>query len=137
MFGARAAKAALADLADRVMRGNADLERRETSPADWMIDARTRRLVQELMWLRVGLIRQQSDLSAAVKELNRLAHDAPNRRSRNFANLARLITEAALWREESRGGHFRSDFPERRDDRWRVHSIQEKGKPLTTSPTIV
>jgi L-aspartate oxidase len=137
VFGARAAKAALADLADGVMSGNGDLERRETSPADWMIDARTRRLVQELMWLRVGLIRQQSDLSAAVTELTRLAHDAPNPRSRNFANLARLIAEAALWREESRGGHFRSDFPERLDDRWRVHSMQEKGKPLTTSPTIV
>jgi L-aspartate oxidase len=137
VFGARAAKAALADLVDGVTRGNVDLERRETSPADWMIDARTRRLVQELMWMRVGLIRQRSDLSAALKELTRLAHDAPNLRSRNFANLARLITEAALWREESRGGHFRSDFPERRDDRWRIHSMQEKGKPLTTSPTIV
>jgi L-aspartate oxidase len=137
VFGARAAKAALADVASSLARGSVDLERRETSPADWMIDARTRRLVQELMWMRVGLIRQRSDLSTALKELTRLAHDAPNLRSRNFANLARLITEAALWREESRGGHFRSDFPERRDDRWRVHSMQQKGKPLTTSPTIV
>jgi L-aspartate oxidase len=137
VFGARAANAALADSGRRMVGGSADLQPRETSPADWMIDARTRRLVQELMWQRVGLIRQQPNLSSAVSDLMRLAHDAQNPRTRNFANLARLIAEAALWREESRGGHFRSDFPDRRDDRWRVHSIQEKGKPLTTSPTIV
>jgi succinate dehydrogenase/fumarate reductase flavoprotein subunit len=30
--------------------------------------------------------------------------------------LQNLIAEAALWREESRGGHFRTDFPERDDE---------------------
>lgn len=36
----------------------------------------------------------------------------------NLWQLARLVTESALLREESRGAHFRSDFPERDDSRW-------------------
>lgn len=36
----------------------------------------------------------------------------------NLWQLARLVTESALLREESRGAHYRSDFPEREDSRW-------------------
>ena len=42
---------------------------------------------------------------------------------RNMLDTARLITEAALLRRESRGGHFRSDFP--RDRRkWQGKHIE-------------
>jgi L-aspartate oxidase len=44
--------------------------------------------------------------------------------SRNFVTLAKLVATAALWREESRGGHYRNDFPEQHEE-WRVHSIQK------------
>ncbi|MGI8495585.1 MAG: hypothetical protein ACR2L1_09785, partial [Pyrinomonadaceae bacterium] len=55
--------------------------------------------------------------------------------SRNFVTLARLVTIAALWREESRGGHFRTDFPER-DEKFRVHSIQKTDAEISSSETI-
>ena len=42
----------------------------------------------------------------------------------------KLIATAALWREESRGGHFRSDFPLSDDSRIPVHSAQQIGKPI-------
>lgn len=45
----------------------------------------------------------------------------------NAALTARLIVASALLREESRGGHFRSDFPQPRDD-WRIHSILRNGQ---------
>ena len=77
------------------------------------------------MWQKVGLIRRQSELESALTELNHLANQATNTRTRNFATLARLITEAALWREESRGGHYRADFPKRDDEKWQVHSAQQ------------
>jgi len=44
----------------------------------------------------------------------------------NMLVTARLIGEAALRREESRGVHFRTDFPEKDDENWRVHVICRK-----------
>jgi L-aspartate oxidase len=42
---------------------------------------------------------------------------------RNLVTVARLIAGAALRREESRGGHFRQDFPARDDIHWKIHAV--------------
>jgi L-aspartate oxidase len=47
--------------------------------------------------------------------------------------LTELLVEAALFRRESRGGHFRSDAPGAQPH-WRRHSCQEKGRGIHTSP---
>ena len=47
--------------------------------------------------------------------------------------LAGLLIEAALFRSESRGGHFRRDAPAAQPF-WRVHTVQERGRPLGTAP---
>jgi L-aspartate oxidase len=47
--------------------------------------------------------------------------------------LAELLMEAALFREESRGGHFRTDRPMAQPF-WRCHSVQEMGRALHTAP---
>jgi L-aspartate oxidase len=78
------------------------------------------------MWRSVGLFRTREGLGEAVE---RLAHarssaspaTADAWRERNLLTVARLIAGAALRREESRGGHFRADFPQRDDARWKVH----------------
>jgi len=41
-----------------------------------------------------------------------------------------LMAEAAMWREESRGGHYRKDFPQRDDEHWQVHSAQQLGQAI-------
>jgi L-aspartate oxidase len=82
------------------------------------------------MWRKVGLIRERDDLTTALAEIDELSGQASNTRTRNFVTLARLIATAALWREESRGGHFRSDFPLSDDSRIPVHSAQQIGKPI-------
>jgi L-aspartate oxidase len=70
--------------------------------------------VRRLMWEKVGLVRDEAGLAAAVAELTSLAaaHPQASGEARNLLGVARLLAEAALERRESRGGHYRSDFPE-------------------------
>jgi L-aspartate oxidase len=128
VFGARAGAAALADAPPAPPQ--AEAEPIEFDLADWRLDQRTKARVQELMWGRVGLIRRAADLHSAVEECARLAAENVNERTRNFARLAGLMAAAALWRAESRGGHYREDFPARDDERWRVHSAQQLNRPI-------
>lgn len=128
VFGARAGAATLADA--NPAPGKHEPEPVEFELAQWRLDQRTKSRVQELMWWKVGLIRRAEDLRQAVAELQKLAAENVNERTQNFATLALLMAQAALWREESRGGHFRADFPAPDDARWRVHSAQALHAPL-------
>jgi L-aspartate oxidase len=85
---------------------------------------------------KVGIIRRAEDLRSAIEELTMMAGENVNERTKNFVTLARLMAEAALWREESRGGHFREDFPARDDERWRIHSSQEINQPIRMTKRI-
>jgi L-aspartate oxidase len=74
--------------------------------------------LRSLMWDRVGIIRSGEDLRKAADILASWAgllpqlSDRPSYELHNLVSCARLVTEAALLREESRGAHFRTDFPE-------------------------
>jgi L-aspartate oxidase len=90
--------------------------------------ALSREAVRELMWRSVGLFRTREGLTAAVETLERAPvpsspTTADEWRHRNLVTVARLIARAALRREESRGGHFRADFPERDDVHWKKHIV--------------
>jgi L-aspartate oxidase len=97
--------------------------------------------LRDLMWESVGLVRSRRGLERAVLQLGaglaRLdASTAPAagaRRMRNLIVTAQLMARAALRREESRGGHFREDFPSRDDTRWRMHIFDVKNEARTTS----
>lgn len=72
--------------------------------------------LRKLMSANVGVIRDREGLVSALAEITRLERAAgPASLLRNITTTAKLVTAAALAREESRGGHFRSDFPEARD----------------------
>ena len=75
--------------------------------------------VQRLMWLAVGLIRDAETLAPAVERLR--AWSATS----DLALVGRLVADAALHRTESRGGHFRADFPARDDLHWKIHVSQQ------------
>ena len=87
------------------------------------------------MWERVGILRDRESLKRAISEFEQIASSNLSTSSRNFVTLALLVTRAALWREESRGGHFRTDFPEQHEV-FRLHSIQKKATEIATSPQI-
>lgn len=80
--------------------------------------------VRRLMWERVGIARDAAGLQRALNEFAQIERADLLPTSRNFVTTARLIAEAALWRAESRGGHYRTDYPVRDDKRFLVHSLQ-------------
>jgi L-aspartate oxidase len=84
------------------------------------------------MWRAVGLFRAGPGLAQAIAllddrwaalraERDVAAGDLDFWRQFNLVTVARLIARAAFRRAESRGGHFREDFPTRDDANWRVH----------------
>jgi L-aspartate oxidase len=88
--------------------------------------------VRDLLWRRAGLVRTRDELEVALARLAEwqaavcrardAAPDDPDlRRLENLLTVGFLIAHAALRREESRGGHFRSDFPRRDDLHWQMH----------------
>src|SRR6185436_12678542 len=76
-------------------------------------DAELTARVRRLMWEKVGLVRDEAGLLAAIDELGRLADRSPDAagEARNLLGIARLVAAAALVRHESRGAHFRADVP--------------------------
>ena len=83
--------------------------------------------VRERMWTQVGLIRDRAGLEAAVRAFDAdwrwLAARPPaatvdEARLTSLIMVGGLMSRAALRREESRGGHYRSDFPARNDAEW-------------------
>lgn len=125
VYGCRAAEAAVEGRADRS--GGAP----ETDPGTAtgmkpdIVDFRNS--IKSVMWRSVGIERMRADLVEAGELFDlwsrlvfRVHFNEPaGWELCNMLTTARLITAGALSREESRGVHFRTDFPERDDRRWK------------------
>lgn len=133
VFGARAAQAMLSD--------NLPLVAAETSlPAPQPLSAAAETAAEDAianlqagMWAFAGLLRDEDNLRkgvAALREsarrIDELARSGSSRRLAEGQSLCRVadaILKCALARTESRGAHFRNDFPHRDDARFSLHSI--------------
>src|SRR5436190_8498173 len=99
------------------------------------ISTAVKKRVKRVMWERVGILREKEGLTRAIAEFEQIASSNLSISSRNFVTLALLVAKGALWREESRGGHFRTDFPEQREE-FRAHSIQSANKEIMPADEI-
>jgi L-aspartate oxidase len=128
VFGARAAGAmrAAPDAAElpAASVSQASLPGQASAAAPTAFEAR------DLMWRHVGVVRTQGSLERAVEQLEAWAGavgrhreaagaDPESRRVSSIVVAGYLIARAALRREESRGAHFRTDFPSRDDLHWK------------------
>lgn len=105
-----------------------------------------RERVSEIMNLYAGIIRSETSLTDGLREIDELEHIVDNicskyddskeyyvEASRRLLCVARLIMQPALMRKESRGGHYREDYP-CTDETFAVHSVQRCGEQITTAP---
>ena len=133
VFGARAGSVVVGDAISEV--ANPDPPDWDIgTQADWRIDDGTGREVKKIMWDHVGIVRTRESLSVALSALEVISRRKLNTRSWNFVTLARLIAEAALMREESRGAHYRADFQSRNDECFGGHTLQRRGSPSLIEP---
>jgi len=75
--------------------------------------------LRDIMWTHAGILRDENSLIKGIEELDKLSAEFPRKvcclsRSeyelRNMLTVAKLITECALQRKESRGAHYRTDY---------------------------
>jgi L-aspartate oxidase len=85
--------------------------------------------VHDTMSRYVGIIRDAAGLRAALERLTEIgaAVSQPSSsngyEARNLQQVGTLVIRSALARKESRGGHYRSDFPARDDTRFLKHTL--------------
>ncbi|MEP7002155.1 MAG: FAD-binding protein, partial [bacterium] len=81
--------------------------------------------VREVMWLHAGISRTAKGLRTATLELAEIEERLPLGATEelNLVQTAQRIVEGAMRRKESRGGHYRSDFP-RAKSTWRGRHIE-------------
>lgn len=130
VFGARAAVTMIKEAKEVCHSAGTHAEQRSTtSDAEPFIQT-----VQQLMWSKVGIVRSRQSLTEAIQQLQASARELPpqtsrrNCEARNIHTAALLIARSALARLESRGAHYRTDYPEHDDPKFKKHSlVGEKG----------
>jgi succinate dehydrogenase/fumarate reductase flavoprotein subunit len=148
VFGARAGRAAAAWANGS---GGADrqslLKVLAESPRKWsngaQAGAELMDRLRKIMWEDGGIIREEKGLVRALSAIKEIQAEASRSSSRlmgkalfdlievrSAASVAVIILEAALRRRESRGAHFREDFPDQNDAEWQGHLQVQQGPDL-------
>jgi L-aspartate oxidase len=86
------------------------------SPRNSAMPALSERSLRTMMASHVGVIRDREHLAEAVRSFAALERDAGNIALRNMAATALLVASSAWARRESRGAHYRKDYPAERPE---------------------
>jgi L-aspartate oxidase len=135
-------------VAERVANHLTDLPKQsepliENTPTN-LIDGKVRKDITETTTTGAGAVRNAAGLNKTIDKLSELAKKTTKLSSTqsweatNLLTVSSFLSNAALRREESRGSHWRSDFPERNDSRWlvRIQGKLNEGKLELSEKTI-
>ncbi len=111
-------------------------------PAGSLDEEDLRASLRALLWRMVGIERHGGNLTGALAAVGgweefarRVGPDSVERLTLlDMLSVARRVAEAALLREESRGTHYRRDFPQKDDALWRAHLLHRIGRPVWKEP---
>lgn len=119
---------------------------------EWILISHDQREIQRLMWDYVGIVRSDERLQRAERRINLIRDEIEMfykktkvtpalLELRNLSCVASLIIRSALFRKESRGLHYTTDYPERSDEKWLGNTIlcgdQTYLRPLSASSSCI
>jgi L-aspartate oxidase len=137
VFGARAAKAAIIDTKyDEPSKPAVSIKPSMDNKLNYAL---LKTELQNIMWENVSVVRNERSLSFALEFIDnylpkfyeKMPYDRDSGELKNMFIVSKLMTEAAIARKGSRGGHFRDDYPEKMNDT--RHIVFENAQ---FSPTI-
>jgi L-aspartate oxidase len=136
VYGARAGHGASAAAADsNTLALACPLENPPKVEPDEPLDlADIRNSLKSLLWRTAGVRRERAALADAVETVDawsryvfaRQFDNSDGWELQNMLTVARVLLRAALAREESRGVHLRTDFPQTDDRRWLGHLVYQR-----------
>ena len=118
---------------DETIKSTLDLYTKEDGITEELDIPALKKKLKDIMWDYVGIFRDENSLKTAQEKLEELRKEFPrsykciNREEYEFRNMlqvSELIATSALMRKESRGAHYRTDFPQTNEEC--VHSIITK-----------
>ncbi|WP_018924896.1 FAD-binding protein [Salsuginibacillus kocurii] len=108
--------------------------------------------LKNLMWEKAGLVRNEKALQEAVEgiadleeRVKRVSVKGPRMYNltwqeylnvRNLVTVAKMVAESALLRKESRGSHYREDYPESDDEAWLKNVFVQKDQATWTEDVV-
>ncbi len=130
-----------AEAAEKMKQGLPEVKKIEFSETteidpDYQLDfSDMRKSLQSLLWRNAGILREKEKLLLARSQINKwfsminqvFPTDKTELETVNMVYLGAAVIKAALAREESRGAHYRKDFPEP-EEQWRKHTMLSLGE---------
>lgn len=116
-----------------------------------------KRKIQTVLWNDAGPLRDRASLTMAIKKIKELREEYGQLRLRdtsaqynnelmeavdiaNMLDFGEMMAQAALLREETRGGHYREDFPNKDDEKWLKNIVikkQDNEMCVSTMPVVM